>query len=62
LTEVSTPQPESPRDKVGGLIFTSLLCDTVRSGAWLLQHHLGRMTRRRLHQLAPVYLPDHWSA
>jgi Uncharacterised nucleotidyltransferase len=62
LTEVSTPQPGSPRDKLGGLLFTSLLCDRMRSGLWLWQHHLGRMTRRRLYQLAPVYLPDRWSA
>jgi hypothetical protein len=62
LTEVSTPQPVSPRDKLGGLLFTSLLCDTLRSGLWLWQHHLGRMTRRRLYQLAPVYLPERWSA
>jgi Uncharacterised nucleotidyltransferase len=62
LTEVSTPQPESPRDKLGGLLFTSLLCDTMRSGLWLWQHHLGRMTRRRLYQLAPVYFPERWSA
>src|SRR5262245_5396238 len=61
LTEVSTPQPDSPRDKLGGLFFTSLLCDTARSGVWLWQHHLGRMTRRRLYRLAPVYFPEHWS-
>jgi len=62
LSEVSTPQPQSPRDKLGGLLFTSLLCDTVRSGLWLWQHHLGRMTRRRLYHLAPAYLPERWSA
>jgi hypothetical protein len=62
LSEVSTPQPKSPRDKLGGLLFTSLLCDTLPSGLWLWQHHLGRMTRRRLYQLAPVYLPERWSA
>jgi hypothetical protein len=62
LTEVSTPQPASARDKLGGLLFTSLLCDRARSGLWLWQHHLGRMTRRRLYQLAPVYLPERWSA
>src|SRR5262245_5119521 len=62
LTEVSTPQPGSPRDKLGGLFFTSLLCDTAGAGAWLWQHHLGRMTRRRLYRLAPVYFPEHWSA
>lgn len=62
LTEVSTPQPRSLRDNLGGLLFTSALCDSVRASAWLLQHHILRTTRRRLHRLAPVYLPDRWSA
>jgi len=62
LTEASTPQDKSPRDNLGGLLFTSMLCDTVRSGAWLVQHHILRMTRRRLHRLAPLSLPEHWSA
>ena len=47
---------------LGGLLFTSALCDSVRASAWLLQHHILRTTRRRLHRLAPVYLPDRWSA
>jgi hypothetical protein len=61
LTEVSTPQAPSTRDNLGGLLFTSLLCDTARSSAWLLQHHLLRTTRRRLKRLAPAYLPERWS-
>jgi hypothetical protein len=62
LSEVSTPQPRSLRDNLGGLLFTSALCDSVRASAWLLQHHILRTTRRRLHRLAPVYLPERWSA
>ncbi|MGE0704949.1 MAG: nucleotidyltransferase family protein [Vicinamibacterales bacterium] len=62
LDEVSRPQPVSVRDNLGGLIFTSLLCDRVRSGAWLLQHHVLRSTRRRLRHAAPGLLPAHWSA
>jgi hypothetical protein len=62
LTEVSTPQPKSPRDNLGGLLFTSLLCDTAGAGLWLWQHHLGRVARRRLYRLAPLYLPERWSA
>jgi putative nucleotidyltransferase-like protein len=62
LTEVSTPQPKSPRDNLGGLLFTSLLCDTGRAGLWLWQHHLGRILRRRLYRLAPMQLPERWSA
>jgi hypothetical protein len=62
LSEVSTPQPKSARDNLGGLLFTSLLCDTARAGLWLWQHHLGRVARRRLYRLAPVYLPERWSA
>lgn len=62
LTEVSTPRPQSIRDNLGGLLFTSLLCDRLHSGAWLLQHHILRTTRRRLHRLAPAYLPERWSA
>jgi putative nucleotidyltransferase-like protein len=62
LAEVSRPQPSSVRDNFGGLVFTSLLCDRVGSGAWLLQHHLLRSTRRRLKRAAPAYLPENWSA
>jgi hypothetical protein len=62
LPEVSRPQPVSARDNVGGLLFTSLLCDRVGSGAWLLQHHILRTTKRRLKRAAPAYLPEHWSA
>jgi hypothetical protein len=62
LIEVSAPQAASTRDNLGGLLFTSLLCDTARSSAWLLQHHLLRTTRRRLKRLAPAYLPERWSA
>jgi hypothetical protein len=62
LTEVSTPQRQSVRDNLGGLLFTSLLCDRFASGAWLLQHHILRTTRRRLYRLAPVYMPPRWSA
>lgn len=62
LPEVSRPQPASMRDNFGGLIFTSLLCDRVGSGAWLLQHHILRSTKRRLKRAAPTYLPENWSA
>ena len=62
LDEVSTPQPKSIRDNLGGLLFTSLLCDRVTSGGWLLQHHMLRSARRRLKKAAPAYLPETWSA
>jgi len=61
LTEVSTPQPKSVRDNVGGLLFTSMLCDRVGSGAWLVQHHAVRAIRRRIYRLAPNYLPEPWA-
>lgn len=62
LKEVSTPQTRSVRDNIGGLVFTSLLCDKFASGAWLLQHHIKRAVKRRLKRLAPEYLPPQWSA
>ena len=62
LPEVSRPQPASAWDNFGGLLFTSLLCDRMGSGAWLLQHHILRSTKRRLKQAAPAYLPEDWSA
>jgi hypothetical protein len=48
LPEVSSPQPASPRDNFGGLLFTSLLCDRLSSGFFLMQHHVTRSLRRRL--------------
>jgi hypothetical protein len=50
------------KDNFGGLLFTSMLCDRVGSGAWLLQHHILRSTKRRLKRAAPTYLPENWSA
>jgi hypothetical protein len=47
LPEVSSQQPASPRDNFGGLLFTSLLCDRLSSGFFLMQHHVTRSLRRR---------------
>jgi hypothetical protein len=62
LVEVSTPQPVSVRNNLGGLVFTSLLCDRPSSSVALMQHHLLRSTRRKLKRLAPDHLPESWSA
>jgi hypothetical protein len=62
LAEVSTPRARSVRDNIGGLVFTSLLCDRLGATGWLLQHHLGRAVRHRLQRLAPRYLPEDWAA
>lgn len=62
LAEVSMPQKRSVRDNIGGLFFTSLLCDRLSSSAWLLRHHLTRAAKRRLQQLVPGYVPAEWSA
>jgi len=62
LAEVSVPRTRSIRDNIGGLVFTSLLCDRVSATAWLLQHHIGRALRHRLQRMAPGYLPREWAA
>jgi putative nucleotidyltransferase-like protein len=62
LSEVSRPQPRSMRDNLGGLLFTSLLCDRLASSAWLVQHHVLRSTRRRLRQRVPGLFPERWSS
>jgi len=62
LRAASTPSHQQTRDNLTGLLFTSLLCDRTSSSAWLLQHHILRATRRRLHRLAPGCLPARWSA
>ena len=62
LAEVSAPRARSVRDNIGGLVFTSLLCDRLSATGWLLQHHLGRAVRHRLQRLAPRYVPDDWAA
>jgi len=61
LGEVSRPSTPGARDNLGGLLFTSMLCDRVGSSSWLLQHHLLRSTRRRLQRLAPNLLPGRWA-
>ena len=62
LAEASRPQPVSARDNLGGLLFTSLLCDTTGRSVSLVRHHGWRTIRRRLQRLAPDYLPEQWSA
>ena len=62
LDDVSRPQTRSPLENLGGLFFTSLLCDRVTSTGWMLQHHLSRAGKHKLKQLAPLYLPEAWSA
>jgi hypothetical protein len=61
LPEVSRPQPRSLRDNLGGLLFTSMLCDTPTASLWLVQHHLGRMARRRMYRALPLIIPESWS-
>jgi hypothetical protein len=62
LDEVSRPQPVSMRDNLGGLLFTSLLCDRMTRGLWMFQHHVGRSARRKIRKLAPSLVPERWSA
>jgi hypothetical protein len=61
LAEASRPSTPGTRDNLGGLLFTSMLCDRVTASGWLLQHHLLRTTRRRLQRLAPQLLPARWA-
>ncbi len=55
--------PESSgRAKLCSLLLQASLCDRVTGGAWLMQHHLARVARRRLQRWLPRLVPAHWGA
>jgi hypothetical protein len=61
LPFASRPSTASTLDNLKGLVFTSMLCDRRSATLWLLQHHIGRSLRRRVHRAAPNLLPESWS-
>jgi hypothetical protein len=61
LTWLETRDEHAPGPKVGWLIFQSLLCDQPRRSLWFLQHHLGRVARRRLQRALPRLCPEDWA-
>jgi hypothetical protein len=52
---------ESPTSRLGWLVFQALLCDDARRSLWFLQHHLGRIARRRLQSALPQLVPEDWA-
>ena len=62
VSTVARLQERGWRDNLEGLVFTALLCDRVGASAWLVTHHSGRALRRRLKQVVPGLLPDHWAS
>jgi hypothetical protein len=62
LDEAARPQPASAADNLRGLVFTALIADSVRAGAGMVGHHVGRALKRRAHGMAPGLVPATWSA
>ncbi len=62
LATVMKPTERSARENFESLIFTCLLCDRWSAGAGLVRHHTMRALKRRAHRVAPVLVPDEWSA
>jgi hypothetical protein len=48
-------------DRVGGLAFTSLLCDRPLAGARLWGHHAAHMLKRRVQRRLPRLVPADWA-
>jgi hypothetical protein len=61
LAKAATETDRSPLSNLKGLLFTALLCNRVGSAAWLVQHHLLRSARRRVHRVSPDWVPASWS-
>lgn len=51
----------SASDKLGAIVFQAFLCDRVTVSVGYLNHHLGRMARRRLQRYLPALVPAEWS-
>lgn len=62
LPIVAAPSVPSAADNLGGLLFTSLLCDRALSGAALASHHISRTLKHRAHRAVPRLVPESWSA
>jgi hypothetical protein len=48
-------------DRLGGLAFTSLLCDRPLAGARLWGHHASHMLKRRVQRRLPRLVPADWA-
>jgi hypothetical protein len=61
MTWLAKRDEDSPSSRLGWLVFQSLLCDDPRRSFWFLQHHLGRIARRRLQRALPRLVPEDWA-
>jgi hypothetical protein len=48
-------------DRLGGLVFTALLCDSPMAAARLWGHHASHMLKRRLQRRLPRLVPADWA-
>jgi len=62
LPTVMKPTARSAWENLESLVFTSLLCDRWSAGFRLVRHHAMRGLKRRVHRVAPVLVPEDWSA
>jgi hypothetical protein len=62
LSWLETVPATARRGKLGSLLLQASLCDRPSAALWYVQHHLGRMLRRRLHRYGPSVFPAEWSA
>jgi hypothetical protein len=48
-------------DRLGGLAFTSLLCDRPMAGPKLWGHHVAHILKRRVQRRLPRLVPADWA-
>ena len=48
-------------DRLGGLAFTSLLCDRALAGPRLWGHHAAHVLKRRVQRRLPHLVPADWA-
>jgi hypothetical protein len=61
MTMLANRDEDAPTSRLGWLVFQALLCDDARRSFWFLQHHLGRIARRRLQRLLPRLCSEDWA-
>jgi len=62
LPRVAAPSEPTAADNLGGLVFTSVLCDSAAASWSLFSHHTSRALKRRTFRMAPGLVPASWSA
>jgi len=51
----------APSARLLGFLYQAALCERPTQSVWFLQHHLGRVLRRRVQAYFPGLVPGEWA-